>query len=49
MTRRNQREAGGKALKTEGNANVKALTWKENVEYSKNMKTSVSLEWSEQG
>lgn len=44
-----QGEAGGRALKTEGKANVKALGGSQAcVESSKNMKPSVWLEWNEQ-
>ena len=43
------RERGGRALKTEGNANIRAFGWKESMKCSENMKTSVWLEWKEQG
>ena len=38
MTRRKQRETGGRALKIEGNANTKALKWKESLACSKDRK-----------
>ena len=49
MTRRKQRDTGGRALKIEGNANTKALKWKESLVCSKDRKKAVQLEWNEQG
>ena len=43
MTRRKQRETGGRALKIEGNANTKALKWKESVACSKDRNVSLCV------